>query len=122
MEVPVRELQVIHAAEAAEVCPPMEVTADARPIEGRSADEDLAAFAKAIGHPARVQILRLLARHNACFRDLADALPLAPSTVSQHVKILKEAGLVRGDVEGPRACYCIDPRNFRRLKILTAAL
>ena len=59
-------------------------------------------LAKAVGHPARVQILRLLVRKNACIcGDIVDELPLAQSTVSQHLKTLKEAGLIRGDVDGP---------------------
>src|SRR5512136_845705 len=96
---------------------------DLRPVEGREADEELATLAKALGHPARVQILRLLVRRNACIcGDIVDELPLAQSTVSQHLKVLKEAGLVRGDVDGPRVCYCIEPRTLRRLKALVGGL
>jgi ArsR family transcriptional regulator, arsenate/arsenite/antimonite-responsive transcriptional repressor len=96
---------------------------DLRPIEGPEADEELALLAKAIGHPARVQILRLLARKDACIcGDIVDELPLAQSTVSQHLKVLKEAGLVRGDIDGPRVCYCIEPRALRRLKSLIGSL
>ncbi len=66
-----------------------------RPIEGAEADEDSANLSKAIGHPARVAILRLLERTNACIcGDIVDELPLAQSTVSQHLKVLKEAGLI----------------------------
>ncbi|HET9929416.1 MAG TPA: ArsR family transcriptional regulator [Polyangiaceae bacterium] len=53
---------------------------------------------------------------------MVDELPLAQSTVSQHLKILKDSGLIRGDVDGPRVCYCIEPRALRRLKALTASL
>jgi ArsR family transcriptional regulator len=96
---------------------------DLRPVEGRDADEELASFAKAVGHPARVQILRLLARREACVcGDIVDELPLAQSTVSQHLKVLKEAGLVRGDIDGPRVCYCLEPRALRRLKSLVGSL
>jgi ArsR family transcriptional regulator, arsenate/arsenite/antimonite-responsive transcriptional repressor len=96
---------------------------DLRPIEGSAADEELALLAKAVGHPARVQILRLLVRREACIcGDIVDELPLAQSTVSQHLKVLKEAGLIRGDVDGPRICYCVEPRTLRRLKALVGSL
>lgn len=104
-------------------CPPGDERADLRPIEGPEADEELAALAKALGHPARVQILRILVRRNACIcGDIVEELPLAQSTVSQHLKVLKDAGLVRGDVDGPRVCYCIEPRTLRRLKALVGGL
>lgn len=78
---------------------------------------------KALGHPARVKILRLLIQKDACVcGDIVDELPLAQSTVSQHLKVLKEAGLIRGDVDGPRVCYCIEPEALRRLRILVGAL
>ncbi|MGC4067170.1 MAG: metalloregulator ArsR/SmtB family transcription factor [Polyangiaceae bacterium] len=96
---------------------------DFRPVEGPEADEDLANYAKALGHPARVQIVRLLSRRTTCVcGDIVDELPLAQSTVSQHLKVLKEAGLVHGEVDGPRVCYCLEPRAFRRLKALVGAL
>lgn len=86
-------------------------------------DEELAALAKAVAHPARVRIVRLLLRRTSCMcGDIVDGLPLAQSTVSQHLKVLKEAGLIRGEVEGPRVCYWVEPRTVRRLKALVAAL
>jgi ArsR family transcriptional regulator len=104
-------------------CPPPSEPADLRPIEGDEADEEVASLSKALGHPARVKILRLLVRKNACIcGDIVDELPLAQSTVSQHLKVLKEAGLIRGDVDGPRVCYCIEPRTLRRLKALVGGL
>ncbi len=104
-------------------CPAPDVEPDLRPVEGKEADEELAALAKAIGHPARIQILRLLARKNACVcGDIVDELPLAQSTVSQHLKVLKDAGLIRGEVDGPRVCYCIEPKGMRRLRVLVAGL
>lgn len=104
-------------------CPPAAEQPDLRPIEGREADEELAQLGKAIGHPARVQILRLLARRSSCVcGDIVDEMPLAQSTVSQHLKVLKDAGLIRGDVDGPRVCYCIEPRALRRLKALIGGL
>lgn len=107
-----------------ETCAPEDDDApDLRPVEGRDADEELAMVAKALGHPARIQILRLLARKQACIcGDIVEELPLAQSTVSQHLKVLKDAGLIRGDVDGPRVCYCLEPRALRRLKALVGAL
>ena len=96
---------------------------DVRPVEGPEADEELALVAKAVGHPARVQILRLLVRRTACVcGDIVDELPLAQSTVSQHLKVLKEAGLIKGEIDGPRVCYCLEPRSLRRLKALIGRL
>jgi ArsR family transcriptional regulator len=104
-------------------CPPAFDQLDLRPVEGAEADEEVAMLAKALGHIARVQILRLLVRREACVcGDIVDELPLAQSTVSQHLKILKEAGLIRGEVDGPRVCYCIEPRVLRRLKALVGGL
>ena len=96
---------------------------DLRPVEGTEADHELAALTKAVGHPARVAILRLLVRREACVcGDIVDELPLAQSTVSQHLKVLKEAGLIRGEIDGPRICYCVEPRALRRLKSLVGSL
>ena len=107
----------------ASCCPPASEPVDLRPIEGDTADEELATLAKALGHPARVKILRLLIRKNACVcGDIVDELPLAQSTVSQHLKVLKEAGLIRGDVDGPRVCYCVEPHTLRRLRALIGGL
>ena len=104
-------------------CPAPSVAPDLRPVEGKEADDELAALGKAIGHPIRVQILRILVRRTACIcGDIVEELPVAQSTVSQHLKILKEAGLIRGEVAGPRICYCIEPRVLRRLKVLVAGL
>jgi ArsR family transcriptional regulator len=101
----------------------MEEGPDLRPVEGKDADEELALLAKAVGHPARVQILRLLVRRESCIcGDIVDELPLAQSTVSQHLKVLKEAGLIRGDIDGPRVCYCVEPHALRRLKALVGSL
>ncbi len=111
-----------------DLCAPVSVAAsrdapDTRPVEGTAADEELAALAKAIGHPARVQIMRLLVRREACIcGDIVDELPLAQSTVSQHLKVLKDAGLIRGEIDGPRVCYCVEPRVLRRLKALVGSL
>jgi len=104
-------------------CLPLKDTPDLRPVEGEQAEDELAALAKAISHPARVRIVRMLSGFGtAGCGDLVAELPLAQSTVSQHLKILREAGLVRGDVEGPRRSYCIDTRGMRRLRALIGAL
>jgi ArsR family transcriptional regulator len=96
---------------------------DLRPVEGDEADDELAALSKALGHPARVQIMRLLVRRDACIcGDIVEELPLAQSTVSQHLKVLKDAGLVKGEIDGPRVCYCVAPRALRRLKALIGSL
>jgi ArsR family transcriptional regulator len=72
-------------------------------------DERLAAMARALGHPTRLRILRLLIERNACITgDLVALLPLAQSTVSEHLRILREAGLIRGEISGPRTSYCVD--------------
>ncbi|MFO0745105.1 MAG: metalloregulator ArsR/SmtB family transcription factor [Myxococcota bacterium] len=111
------------AADAAACCPPADASVDLRPVEGPEADAELAALTKALGHPARVQILRLLARRTTCVcGDIVDELPLAQSTVSQHLKVLKDAALVRGAIDGPRVNYCLEPRTLRRLKALIGGL
>lgn len=90
---------------------------------GAEIDESLAVLAKAIGHPVRAGIVRLLAAQDGCqYGDLTDRIPLAKSTLSQHLKVLREAGLVRGEVDGPRVCYCIDPMGLDRLKLLVEGL
>ncbi len=108
------------------VCPPSSRSPgapDLRPVEGRDADEELASLCKAVGNPARVQILRLLARKDSCIcGDIVDELPLAQSTVSQHLKVLKDAGLVRGEIDGPLVCYCLEPAALRRLRALIGSL
>lgn len=78
-------------------------------------EQDLAAFAKAISHPARIAILGILAKKNECIcGEIVEVLPLAQSTVSQHLKELKNAGLIDGTVDGPRSCYCINWKAFEK--------
>ena len=104
-------------------CPPEEESPDLRPVEGAQADSELAEIAKGLAHPARIRILRLLARRGNCLcGEIVNELPLAQSTVSQHLKILKEAGLIRGDIDGPRVCYCLSSKALRRLKALVGGL
>jgi len=69
----------------------------------------LAEAARALGHPGRLALLEVLARRSTCTcGQLVDELPLAQATVSQHLKVLKEAGFIQGTIEGPRSCYCVD--------------
>lgn len=104
-------------------CAPTTSSEDLRPVEGDDADQELATLTKALGHPARVKILRLLSRRESCVcGDIVDELPLSQSTVSQHLKVLKEAGLIRGEIDGPRVCYCVEPRGLRRLRALIGSL
>ena len=71
----------------------------------------IAELGKALSHPARVAIIKLLTKRQACIcGDIVEELPLSQSTVSQHLKELKNAGLIDGEVDGPRVCYCIDPK------------
>jgi DNA-binding transcriptional ArsR family regulator len=80
-------------------------------------DNRIADYAKALAHPARVAILRLLIQRQACVcGDIVDELPLSQSTVSQHLKELKAAGLIKGDIEGVRVCYCIDDTEMNAAK------
>ena len=86
-------------------------------------DQVLAEMAKAIGHPARVQIIQLLLRREHCIcGEIVDELPIAQSTVSQHLKVLKDAGLIRGDIDGLKICYCVNRKALARLKELVIAL
>lgn len=86
-------------------------------------DDTLAAMAKAIAHPARIAILRLLARRETCVTgDVVAELPLAQSTVSEHLRILREAGLVQGEIDGPRTRYCVNANGLAALRAGIAAL
>ncbi len=81
--------------------------------------EQLARFAKAMGHPARIAILEFLASQTCCFfGDIHDELPIAKATVSQHLKELKEAGLIQGTIEPPKVRYCINRENWKAAQIL----
>jgi len=107
------------------VCCPPEEQADllTAPVEGPAADDELAGFAKAIAHPSRVRILRMLAKKEAPMcSHIVDELPLAQSTVSEHLRILRSAGLVQANENGPRVSYCIVPSALRRLKALLEAV
>ena len=79
-------------------------------------EQDLANFAKAMAHPARIAILKVLAQRNECIcGEIVELLPLAQSTVSQHLKELKNACLIKGSIEGNAICYCIDEKSIEKL-------
>ena len=100
-------------------CPPLPPLAEPQ----GDADERLARLAKALGHPARVRLLRVLLEREECVcGELCAELPLAQSTVSQHLKVLREAGLIHGEIDGPRTCYCADPRRVDELRELLDGL
>lgn len=85
-------------------------------------NERLARFAKALGHPARITIMEFLVRQDSCFfGDIHDELPIAKATVSQHLKELKDAGLIQGEIEPPKVRYCIDKENWALAKKLFGA-
>lgn len=108
-----------------EPLPPIPAKCDPAPVAlpADASAEELAALAWAIAHPARVRIVRLLVNRQACVcGEIVSQLPLAQSTVSQHLKILKEAGVIQGEVDGPKVCYCINPAKLERLKSLVAEL
>lgn len=91
------------------------------PLDDRA--EDFARLAWAVAHPARVRILRLLISRKTCVcGEIVDLLPLAQSTVSQHLKILKEAELIMGEVDGPKVCYYINKKKLRELKRFVSSL
>ncbi|MFM6976373.1 MAG: ArsR/SmtB family transcription factor [Sphingobacteriaceae bacterium] len=79
-------------------------------------DQELANFAKTLSHPARIAIIRMLAEQNSCIcGEIVEVLPLAQSTVSQHLKDLQAAGLVKGTIDGQKSCYCINWENLEQL-------
>ena len=87
------------------------------------ADDELAGLAKALGHPVRVQIMRLLLeRTTCCCGDLVDELPLAQATVSQHLKVLRDTGLVQGTISGPQVRYCANRPRLEELSELLGGL
>jgi len=81
--------------------------------------KQLARFSKALGHPVRIYVLELLAKQACCYSgDLSEILPVAKSTLSQHLKELKKAGLIQGEIEAPKVKYCINRENWEKAKIL----
>lgn len=85
-------------------------------------NETIARFAKAMGHPTRIEILRYLASLDSCyFGDIHNELPIAKATVSQHLKELKDAGLIQGEIETPKVKYCINRENWEKAQALFEA-
>jgi DNA-binding transcriptional ArsR family regulator len=85
--------------------------------EFTKAQNELALVTKALGHPARIAILQFLMGKKSCVcGDIVEELPLSQSTVSQHLKELKKVGLIKGDIEGPSICYCIDEKVWNKAK------
>ena len=92
-------------------------------LEERCLAEELAPLAKAVGHPARVRILRLLLARESCYcGQIVDELPLAQATVSQHLKVLRNAGLIVGEIDGPRTGYCANRERLGELHELLGEL
>ena len=85
--------------------------------EFTKSQNEIAALAKALGHPARIAILQFLAEQKSCVcGDIVNELPLSQSTVSQHLKELKKVGLIKGDIDGPSVCYCVDAKALAKAK------
>ena len=102
------------------VCPTGKTSPGAAP---RAEDAELARLADALGNPARVAIVRLLKERETCVcGEIVEVLPLAQSTVSQHLKVLKAAGWIQGEVSGPRMCYCLNPLTLEKFRSLFEAL
>ena len=90
---------------------------DQAPKHAQVSDEEIAAWFKALGHPARLAILHTLAARQTCVcGEIVEELPLAQSTVSQHLKVLREVGFVQGFSDGPRSCYCLNGDTLRRAR------
>jgi ArsR family transcriptional regulator len=99
------------------------VTVTPRSVAPEECDQELARLAKALGHPARVRILRLLLARDACYCGaLVDELPLAQATVSQHLKVLKDTGLIIGEIDGLRTSYCPSRDRLSELQELLEGL
>lgn len=102
-------------------CPP--TRQEVLPSSGKEADRRLATLAKALAHPARIQILRILEQKKTCMcGDIVDEMSLSQSTVSEHLRILKEAGIIIGELNSPRVCYCINSPMLDYFKVLAQGL
>lgn len=99
-------------------------TAKCKPAQKRTrqselSEDDLGELCKALGHPARVRLIRILLDKGECISgDLAEEFSLAQSTVSEHLRILKDAGLIKGTIDGPRRCYCVNEERLNYFKSL----
>ncbi len=92
-------------------------------VRGERVDAELAVLAKALGHPARVRIVRLLLGHDSCYcGEIVEQVPLAQATVSQHLKVLKDAGFIQGEIDGLRTCYCANRERLAQMRDLLDAI
>ena len=88
-------------------------------IDYTKSELDIARYAKALAHPARIAIIQLLLKKQSCVcGDIVDELPISQSTVSQHLKELKEVGLIKGEIEGTSVCYCLDEKEWSKARVL----
>jgi len=91
----------------------------AKTIDYTKMELDIAKYAKALAHPARIAIIQLLLKKQSCVcGDIVDELPISQSTVSQHLKELKEVGLIKGEIEGTSVCYCLDEKEWSKANSL----
>ncbi|AFY68787.1 transcriptional regulator, ArsR family [Thalassoporum mexicanum PCC 7367] len=98
-------------------------SSDSKSTHAQLNQQQLATFCKAMGHPARVKILQILIDRGTCIcGEIVEVMPLSQSTVSEHLRILKQAGLVKGEIDGPRVCYCVNPEQLQRFKAAVALL
>jgi ArsR family transcriptional regulator len=105
------------------ICCPPPPKNEGKGLKVKDDDRELASMAKALGHPARVKIVRHLLHIKSCIcGDIVSAVGLAQATVSQHLKVLKDAGLIYGTITGPSTCYCVHPDAIARLKELLGGL
>lgn len=112
-----------NGATNADCLPATELVANEVTANAEGAQERFARLCKALGHPARVRIVKLLLSVDTCVcGDIVESLPLAQSTVSQHLKVLKDAGLIIGTIDGPRTCYCLDRGALAEFKALSGTL
>ncbi|MCG2752268.1 MAG: metalloregulator ArsR/SmtB family transcription factor [Desulfobacteraceae bacterium] len=93
-------------------------------MNGLTMDKDgLSKIFKALGHPTRIKILEHLLEKDSCFcGQIVDIFPFSQSTISQHLKLLKESGIVNGNIEGPATCYCVDKRVLKEFKAYVSLL
>jgi len=98
---------------------PGKINKDSLKVIPTASQKRMARYAKALGHPVRVYILSLLSDQSCCYSgDLSQQLPIAKSTLSQHLKELKDSGLIQGEIESPRIKYCVNKENWEEAKIL----
>lgn len=95
------------------------MTLSDKPLSPSDKHQKMARYAKAMGHPIRLYVLELLSKQSCCYSgDLTEVLPIAKSTLSQHLKELKDAGLIQGEIKAPRIKYCLNKENWEEAKVL----